>query len=322
MIWCCNQYFLVSRDITAAEYDSVCLLREIFLTRLMFMLGGGTCMSVFMAMLLGLLRGVTQFLPISSSGHQAFFENILGLEYPAKGGMFELLMNLGTLISIIMAYRREIAAMVRESTDYLRGRTSDNPMSEGRLTPSLRMIYFIIVGTVPLLLAIPINERIGILMSNMTFVGFAMITMGAILFFTDKLVKTGRKNEKTMKTKDALIIGVVQALSVIPGLSRTGATVAVGLSRGLGKEFVVRFAIFLSLPSVVIAIIVSFLSSFRNAVDWSSFFAYLIGFVFSVASGYFSIQILRMAAAKRKLRNFAYYIWLLGILTIILSLTL
>ncbi|NLT14867.1 MAG: undecaprenyl-diphosphate phosphatase [Clostridiales bacterium] len=279
-------------------------------------------MSVFMAILMGLLRGITQFLPISGSGHQAIIENIFGLEYPAKNGLFELLMNIAALISVIMVYRREIGGMLSESADYLKGRTSDDPMSEGRLTPSLRMIYFIIIGTLPLLLAIPINDRLGVLMDKTVFVGIAMIVMGAILFFTDKLVKTGRKNEKTMKTKDALLIGISQALSAIPGLSRTGITVSVGMSLGLGKDFSVRFAIFLSLPSTLVAIIISFFASFRTAVDWSSFFAYLVGFVVSVLSGYVSILILRMAAAKRKLRNFAYYIWLLGIITVILSLTL
>jgi undecaprenyl-diphosphatase len=279
-------------------------------------------MSVFLAMLIGLLRGATQFLPISSSGHQSFIENVTGLEYPANNGLFELLMNLSTLISIVIVFRREIGAMVRDSADFLRGRTSDDPMNEGRLTPSLRMIYFIIVGTVPLLLAIPINDRIGILMGNLTFVGFSMITMGALLFFTDKLIKAGRKNEKTMKTKDALFIGIAQAIAAIPGLSRTGATLSVGMTRGLGKDFAVRFSVFLSLPTILIAIIMSFFSSFRNPIDWSSFFAYLVGFIVSVAAGYFSIQLLRLAAVKRKLTNFAYYIWLLGLVTIIFSITL
>ncbi|NMA24918.1 MAG: undecaprenyl-diphosphate phosphatase [Clostridiales bacterium] len=279
-------------------------------------------MSVFMAMLMGLLRGVTQFLPISDSGHQAIIENIFGLEYPEKNGLFKLLMNIGSLVSIIMVYRREISSMLSESSDYLKGRTSDDPLNEGRLSPSLRMIYFIIIGTLPLLLAIPINDRLGILMSKTVFVGIAMIIMGALLFFTDKLVKAGRKNEKTMKTKDALLIGVAQALSAIPGLSRTGVTVSVGMTLGLGKDFSVRFAVFLSLPSILVAIIISFFSSFRTAVDWSSFFAYMVGFVVSVLSGYVSILILRVAAAKRSLRNFAYYVWLLGIIAIILSLTL
>lgn len=299
-----------------------CISTESVLRKICMSMLGGMSLSVFMAILLGLLRGVTLFLPISSTGHQAILQNILGLEYPPKNDLFELLLNLSTLISIVMVYHREIAVMISDTAEFLRGRTSDNPMSEGRLSPSSRMIYFIIIGTLPLLLAIPINDRIDILMSNTTFVGVAMVIMGALLFFTDKLVKTGRRNEKTMNTKDALIIGIAQAVSAIPGLSRTGTTATVGMVRGLGKDYAVRFSIFLSLPSVIVAIIISFFSSFRSAFDWSSFFAYLAGFIVSIFSGYLSIQLLRIAAAKRKLRNFAYYIWLIGIVTIILSLTL
>jgi undecaprenyl-diphosphatase len=249
-------------------------------------------------------------------------QNIFKLNYPVNNGLFELLMNLSTLISIIMVYRKELMVIVSESADTLRSGTSDNPVSDGRLTPSVRMIYFVIIGTLPLLLAIPINDRIGILMGNTTFVGAALIVTGTLLFLTDKLVKTGRKNEKTMNTKDALIIGIAQALSAIPGLSRTGTTMTVGIACGLGRDYAVRFSIFLSLPSIIVAILISFFSSFKSAVDWSSFFAYLVGFVTAIFTGYLSIQILRVAAAKRRLRHFSYYIWLVGIVTIILSLTL
>ena len=112
-----------------------------------------------MAILLGLLRGATLFLPISSSGHQAIIENILKLDYPAKNGLFELLMNLSTLISIVMVYRKELVNMIGDSAEFIRGGASDNPMSDGRLSPTIRMIYFIIVGTLPLVLAIPINKE-------------------------------------------------------------------------------------------------------------------------------------------------------------------
>ncbi|NLA88011.1 MAG: undecaprenyl-diphosphate phosphatase, partial [Clostridiales bacterium] len=162
-------------------------------------------MSVFTAILMGLLRGVTQFLPISSSGHQAIIQNLFKLEYPAKSGLFELMMNLSTLISIYMVYHREISGMARESVDFIKGRTTDDSLSEGRLTPSLRMAFFIVIGTLPLLLAIPINDKLGILMKKTIFVGIAMIVMGAVMFLTDKLVKAGRNNEKTMKTRDALL---------------------------------------------------------------------------------------------------------------------
>ncbi len=282
---------------------------------------GGMSMSVFVALLLGLLQGVTVFLPVSNSGHQAVFHNLLKLKTPTDG-LFNFLMNLSTLVSILIVYRKEIGLLLSEGTEFLRGRVYEDPMSEGRMSPSIRMVYFIIVGTIPLILSIPISKRVDILLNNATFVGFAMIAMGALLFASDKLTKTGRKNEKTMTTKDAFLIGLGQALAVIPGLSRTGTTLALGLSRGLGKDFSVRFSIFLSLPSLIVGILSAFFSLFRSGIEWSSFLVYMVAFIVSVFSGYLSIQILRLAVRKRKLRNYAYYLWLAGVITIILSLTL
>jgi undecaprenyl-diphosphatase len=275
-------------------------------------------MSVFVAILLGLLQGATVFLPVSYSGHQAIFQNLLKLEVPTQGP-FVFLMNLSTLVSILLVYRKDVGLLLHEGTDFLRGRSYEDPMNEGRMSPSIRMLYFIIVGTLPLILTIPINNRIDILLNSAAFIGSAMLAMGALLFVIDRFIKSGKRTEKTMEAKDALFIGLGQALAVIPGLSRIGTAMTIGLVRGMGKEFIIRFSIFLSLPSVALAIIISFFSLFRGGGEWSSFFVYLIAFIVSVLAGYLSIQILRQAARRRKLRNFSYYLWAVGVITIILS---
>jgi undecaprenyl-diphosphatase len=231
-------------------------------------------------------------------------------------------MNISAVISILMAYRRELALMAQEGAEFLRGKTPENPVSEGRLSPPIRMIYFIIMGTLPLVLAAPISSRIGLLLGNTIFVGCAMLVMGFILFASDKFIKAGKKTEKTMSVKDALIIGVAQAFSVIPGLSRVGTATTVGLTLGLAKDFSVRFAIFLSLPSVIVSIIISFFAAFKTGMDWTSFFSYLIGFIVSIFTGYLSIQMFRRFSYRRRLRYFSYYLWPAGVLVIILSLVL
>lgn len=277
-------------------------------------------MSVFMAMLLGLLQGATVLLPISYSGHQAIFQNLFKLDYAQyNNGFFSLLMNLSTLVSIYLVYRSELSQMRREVSDFLRERDYDDSVSEGRFTPCIRLIYFIVMGTLPLLLSIPINQNVDILLGNAVFAGFAMLAMGAILFVADRFIKTDKKNEKTMTTKDALQIGVAQAFAAIPGLSRVGTTLAAGLACGLGREYAIRFSVFLSLPTVLISVLASFFSMFRTGIEWPSVFAYLIGFIVSVFVGYISIQTLRILTAKRKLRNFSYYLWGAGFLTIIFS---
>ena len=277
-------------------------------------------MSVFVAILLGLLQGATVFLPVSYSGHQAIFQNLLKVEVPEQGP-YVFLMNLSTLVSILLVYRKDVMELVREGADFLRGRTQEDPLYEGRMSPAIRMLYFIIVGTVPLLLSIPINNHIDILLNSAAFIGAAMLAMGVLLFVTDRFIKTGKRTEKTMTTKDAVFIGLGQAMAVIPGISRIGAAMSIGLARGMGKEFIIRYSIFLSLPSVALAIIISFFSLFRGG-EWAYIFVYLIAFIISVITGYFSIQILRLVTRRRRLRRFSYYLWAAGILAIILSFAL
>lgn len=277
-------------------------------------------MSVLVAILLGLIQGTATFLPISYSGHQAILQNVFKLTEAETGdGFFKFLMNLSVLVSILMVYRRDLAEIFSDAAEFIRGRHEENPVTEGRLSPRIRMLYAIFIGTVPLILTTAINQRAGLLLGNSIFVGSALLVMGGIMFATDKLVKTGKKNEKTINTKDALFVGLAQAIAVIPGLSRTGTTVAIGLTRGFGKDFAVRFAVFLALPSIVVSILSSFFSIFRSGIDWPSIFSYLIGFVVAVLSGYISILVLRLMTAKRKLRNFSYYLWFIGVLLIVLN---
>lgn len=277
-------------------------------------------MTVFMALLLGLLQGATVFLPISHSGHQAILFDLFHVTVPETGmGFFNLLMSVSTLISIVMAYRKELGDLVQDGMAFLHGRYMSSDVNDGRLPPTIRLIYFIILGTLPLILSVPINTRSAIFTENTAFIGAAIFVSGALLFASDKFIKLGNRTEKTMSASDAIIIGLAQAIAAIPGLSRVGATMTVGLSRGFSKDYAVRFAIFLSLPSVILSIVFAFFASFRSGIEWTSFFSYLIGFIVSILAGYLAIQTLRIFARQRKLRRFSYYLWVVGLLTIVLS---
>jgi undecaprenyl pyrophosphate phosphatase UppP len=164
-------------------------------------------MSVFMAMLLGLVKGVTVFLPISDSAHEAILYNLFHLTVPEEGkGFFDFLLSLGTLISIIMVYHRELGAILRDGADFARGRSFSSGESEGRFPPTIRMIFFVFIGTLPLLITLPFNTHAGLLMANTVFVGAVMLASGTILFIADKTIKTSRKSEKTMRSVDAFLV--------------------------------------------------------------------------------------------------------------------
>jgi undecaprenyl-diphosphatase len=271
-----------------------------------------------MAMLLGLIQGATVFMPISYSGHQAIMQNLFHVTLPEKGiGVFDLLMNFGAILSILMAYRRELVTMLQEGREFLKGNVPENPISEGRLSPPIRMIYFIIIGTLPLILAVPISSRIDLLLENTVFVGAVMLAMGFILFATDRYIKVGKRNEKSMSVKDALIIGIGQAFSVIRSLPG-GHRACVGLSRaweGFGRPIAFSCP---CRPARVDPFLVFF--AFTTGIDWTSFFSYLLGFVVPF-DRYLSIQIFA-ADSQRRLAEFSYYLWLARVNHDLLSLAL
>jgi undecaprenyl-diphosphatase len=279
-------------------------------------------MSVLMALLLGILQGTAEFLPVSGAGHMSLFQNLLGLSYDRTGHeFFDMLMSLSTLLSIVLVYKTELTDIVRDCADFLRGKIGDNPMDEGRLPPSVRLVLLILVGTVPMLLTLPVHSKIEPLFYKTAFVGFALLVTGTLLFASEKLIKPGRKTGKTMTSKDAFFIGLAQAFALIPGISRTGATIPTGMTRGLGQDYAVRFSLFLSIPVLLAQTISSLLAAMKGGIEWSLLLVYLIGFIVSVILGYFAIQFLRIAAAKKRMHYFAYYCWAIGVLTLILTLT-
>ena len=278
-------------------------------------------MAVILAIFLGLVLGITEFIPVSDSGHMSLLQNIMGLNYsPGNHLLFRVLLHLAAIVSICVAYKQEVKLMLREGVDFLKRRHE----REKTLRPQVRMLFFILIGTIPFLLAIIFFRMFGRLFYTTWFVGLAMIVTGGILYVTDKYVKDGGKREKTMTLADAIFIGLVQAFAlIVPGMSRPGATIAVGAARGLSKSFAVRYSLFLSLPMLVISMIVTLFSGIGGGLYFSRFPVYLAGAVIAAIVGYFSINVLRKLVAKSGgMSKFAYYCWIVGALTIILSIAL
>ena len=277
-------------------------------------------MSILMSLFLGLVQGITEFLPVSSSGHLAIFQNLFNLGYEEEGHLFfEVFLHLGTLISIIVVYRAELKAMLSDGIDFLRRRAdfdSDEPLV---LKPSARALLFVIVGTLPLFLVLFFISQVTQLFYNMTFIGFALLITGGLIYVSDRIVIKGNKTEKTMTMADALIIGFAQAVAVMPGLSRSGTTIAVGLARGLKGSFAVRFSLILSIPAVIGSMIVHLYQAIVSGLGLGLFLIYLPGFIVAAVVGFFAIQLIRRMMKNGKFGNFAYYCWGAGVLTMILS---
>lgn len=272
-------------------------------------------MSWLMAIFLGFVQGLTEFIPVSSSGHLALFQ-AWGLENIEERHLFfDVLLHMGTLVAVCLVYKKDIKDMISAVMSLFRGgRDKDGYPIEGS---KLRLVFLLVLGTLPLALILPFQGMIEGLGNRMWFVGLMLLITGGFLFFSDKLVQ-GRKGERQMTVKNALLIGLLQCIGTLPGISRSGITITGGLMGGLNRSFAVRYSFLLSLPAIFGANIITLFRSFSD-VDWSLLPRYLVGVLVAGVTGYFAIHLVKILVESGRFGKFAYYCWGLGILAIIFS---
>ena len=276
-------------------------------------------MTIGNAIILGLVQGVAEFLPISSSGHLAILQNLFGMSDIESGHMFfDVLLHFGTLIAICFVYWSDITAMIRDVLDLISGR---KPQVKAGKRPfsAARMFLLICVATLPLILILPVNDYIDLLSGKTFFIGIALVLTGFILYVADKM-EVGKKNESSMRFTDALIIGLCQCVATLPGLSRSGTTITAGLATGQSRNYAVKFSLLMSIPAVLGATALELVKAVKAGIEVALIPAYLLGMIASMITGVASIMLIRYLVNKGKFGGFAYYCWIVGALTIILSL--
>ena len=271
-------------------------------------------MSLLSAIFLGLVQGITEFLPISSSGHLAIAQQLLNSSVGADvPGFFDVLLHLGTLFAVFAAYWEDIKDMVVELFCGVRDLARHSTPTP--VPPARRMILLIIVATLPLFVIVPFEDQIDALSGNLYFVAAALIVTGFLLFLSDRVPK-GRKTAKNATLKDAIAVGIGQAIATCPGISRSGTTITVGCLVGYERSFAVRFSFLMSIPAILGANILS-LKDAMETVIWADLPVYLVGVAVAAVSGYACIRLLKMIAAKGKFGAFAYYCWAVGLVTLV-----
>ncbi len=276
-------------------------------------------MSVLTAIFLGLVQGLTEFLPVSSSGHLAVLQNIFHMQTVEEGHMFfDVLLHLGTVAAVIVAYWKDIVYIVRDSVAFVR-ESRFVPPEQRTQHPGARLLLMLFFGTLPLFVIYPFHDSLEQLYYNTRFIAIAFILTGFILFISDKLPQ-GRRTERSMSVTGALLIGAAQAIATIPGISRSGSTITAGIATGHSRPFSVKYSLLMSVPAILGANLISLIKALKNGVDWSSLGAYIAGTVTAFIVGYLCIGVLRRVLNTGKFGKFAYYMWGVGLFTLIASL--
>ena len=279
-------------------------------------------MTYLSSVLMGILQGVAEFLPISSSGHLALFQRFFAVEnYEETQMFFTVLLHLGTLISVFVYYWQDIWDMIREFFAFLGdlfgGRGRGRRSVAGPVPPARRLILLIVVGTLPLFAILPVKDLVEEAMGNAAFVSVALIATGFILFFSDRMAR-GRKDARNATMLDALLVGCAQALGTLPGISRSGSTISAGMLRGFDRTFAVRFSFLMSLPAVLGANILTLVDVIKEgSIDVSMLPVYLVGTAVAGVVGYFAIHLVNLLTNKGKFGAFAYYCWIMGAVSLV-----
>lgn len=272
-------------------------------------------MTYLMSAVLGFVQGVAEFLPISSSGHLTLLQHFFGMEEPDN--LFNILLHFATLLAVCVYYFQDIWDMIREFFLMLRDMFSRHP-SRGNPPEARRLVLLVVIGTLPLFLVLPIEDKVEALGSSPIFVSCALLVTGCILFFSDRMAK-GRKTARNATLKDVLLVGIAQACATIPGISRSGSTISAGMALGFDRKFAVRYSFLMSLPAVLGATLLKVIKTVQAAEPISEGLLpkYLLGMVISGVVGYISIRLVNLLAAKGKFGAFAYYCWAAGLVSLI-----
>jgi len=273
-------------------------------------------MEPLQAFILGIIQGLTEFLPVSSSGHLVIFQHLFGLKEPEL--FFDICVHLGTLLAVIIVFRQEIRDLMRSLGHLVWLIFVEDAHFEHLFENSeFKMLLLVFFGFFPTAILGVVFHEIGQqLFSSVLIVGIMLIITGGLLWQTRRVAGAGGGLD-VFSIRTALIIGLVQGLAIMPGISRSGSTIALGLFLGLNRELSARYSFMLAIPAILGAGILSLhgLLSDPN-VDYK---IALIGAAVSFVVGYFALVLLLRLVKKAKLYLFAPYCWAMGIAALFLS---
>jgi len=271
-------------------------------------------LNLIHAVVLGIVQGLTEFLPVSSSGHLVLFQNLFGLKEPEL--LFDICLHFGTLAAVCAVFYRDILSILKNLVGLpglLKRHGGFKALYEGNA--DIRLAVLIVLGSVPTaVLGLAFHRIADRLFGAVWIVGLMLLITGSLLWATRNVRGIGRPLNR-MRWTDALVIGFVQGLAILPGISRSGSTISIALFLGLDRELAGRFSFLLSMPAIVGALLVSLDSSALQAGVNSG--AIAVGTLAAAMVGYGALVVLLRIVKSGKLYHFSPYCWILGVVALI-----
>lgn len=276
-------------------------------------------MNLFQAILFGLIQGITEFLPVSSSGHLVLAQQI-GLEDPAAADIFfDMILHAGTLAAVFVAFRKTIGKLIGAFFQTV-GQIFRREFRISQATGEQKMIGCLFVSLLPLVIVYPFKGFLESFYSSLFAVGISLLVNSIVLFFSDR-IRPGKKTAADAGVKSALAVGIAQCFAILPGISRSGSTITAGLASGMKRGYAAKYSFILSIPTILAAILVQAIevASSPSGFAVSLLPAYIAGFVTAAVSGFFALKLLQYILKSKKFIVFSVYCLLAGTLAVIFS---
>lgn len=272
-------------------------------------------MGYIEAIILGLVQGLAEFLPISSSGHLALLQYFFDVEGD-KVLLFAVLLHLGTLISVFIIYWKDICELLVELVITIKDLCTGKGLRLNE-RPVRKLGIMIIVATIPTaIIGLLLNDFFEGLYTSLISIGVAFLITGFIMFLAEKM-SSANKGIERMNFRNAVFVGLLQGVAIYPGISRSGSTLVGGLITGLKREFAVKFAFLISIPSILGSVVLELPDAIKAGTDPALMGPIAAGVVVAAISGFFAIKTMIKIVSNKKLSYFSYYVWVLGIFTVV-----
>ena len=268
-------------------------------------------MNIFNSIIAGIIQGLTEFLPVSSSGHLAVYQNLFGKSSAEMSNItFTLLLHVGTLAAVILVYYKDVRGLIK-SFFSLAGKLFTGKFRYSEFNADEKFFCLLFVALIPLVLGALLEGTVEFISNYVLAVGILWIANGFILIFSEK-AKVRTKSFSEITPKNAFIVGLYQLVAIFPGISRSGMTITGGLMNGFKREFAVKFSFILSIPAILGSVAVTVLKDHDSLSASGNMGAIIAGMAAAFISGLAAIKLLNYITKKHSFKCFAYYCFVIG----------